>query len=212
MRFRMQTPSNSISTPTNHSSDRKSASTAGQTQRKRMGLIGVVLMVVSESIFFLAAFWGYFYTRVIALEWPPAGVGQPQINIALANTAIAILSTVAVYIAERAIARDNRRLLIQGIAVAGALGTIFMAVQSVEFVEINRLAQGSNYGSMFVALLVFHVSRVFIGVALMALVLIRASLGQFSAQRRLLVQATAIYWYFITIVWLVVFYVLFILV
>ena len=210
MKFRMQTPSNSISAPPNFTPNNNS--TAQIANRKRIGMIGVVLMVVSESIFFLSAFWGYFYTRIVALEWPPAGIGQPQITIALANTAIALLSAIAIYIAERGIAKGNRRLLIQGVAVAGALGTIFMAVQSIEFAEINRLAQGSNYGSMFVALLVFHVSRVFIGVALMALVLIRSLLGQFSQQRRLLVQATAIYWYFITIVWLVVFYVLFILV
>ncbi len=179
--------------------------------RRSTGLIGVVLMVVSESIFFLGAFWAYFYTRVTALAWPPPGVEQPQFNLALANTAIALMSAVAIYIAERAIARDNKRLLLQSMGMAAALGTIFMAIQSIEFAEIGRIAQASNYGSMFVVLLVFHVSRVFIGVALMAVVLIRALLGQFSQRRRLLVQAAAIYWYFITVIWLIVVFVLFVL-
>ena len=178
--------------------------------RRNAGLTGVVLMVFSESVFFLAAFWGYFYTRVIALEWPPPGVEQPQIQWALANTAIALLSAAAMYIAERAIARDNRRLLLQGITVAGVLGIIFMSIQSSEFAEIGKIAQASNYGSMFLVLLIFHVSRVFVGVALMAVVFIRALLGQLTQRRRLIVQATAIYWYFITVVWLFVFYVLFV--
>ena len=179
--------------------------------RRSTGLIGVVLIIVSESIFFLGAFWAYFYTRATALEWPPPGVEQPQFNLALANTAIALMSAVAIYIAERAIARDDKRLLLQGMGVAAALGTIFMAVQTVEFTEIGQIAQASNYGSMFVVLLVFHVSRVFIGVVLIAIALIRALLGQFSQRRRLLVQAAALYWYFITVVWLLVVFVLFVL-
>lgn len=184
---------------------------ANAPTRRSTGLIGVVLMVVSESIFFLGAFWAYFYTKATALAWPPPGVDQPQVNWAMANTAIVLLSAVAMYIAERAIARDNKRLLTQGIVVASVLGVIFMAIQSIEFAEIGRIAQGSNYGSMFIVLLVFHVSRVFIGVCLMATVLIRSLLGQFSQRRRLLVQATAIYWYFITVIWLIVAFVLFVL-
>ncbi len=79
MKFRMQTPSNSISAPPNFTPNNNS--TAQIANRKRIGMIGVVLMVVSESIFFLSAFWGYFYTRIIALEWPPAGIGQPQLDL-----------------------------------------------------------------------------------------------------------------------------------
>ena len=51
--------------------------------------------------------------------------------------------------------------------------------------------------------------RVFVGVVLMTVVLIRALLGQINPRHRLLVQATALYWYFITGVWLVVFTVLY---
>jgi cytochrome c oxidase subunit III len=53
------------------------------------------------------------------------------------------------------------------------------------------------------------VVRVFVGVAMMGIVLVRATLQQFSARRRLLVDATAMYWYFIVAVWLVVFVVLY---
>jgi heme/copper-type cytochrome/quinol oxidase subunit 3 len=79
----------------------------------------------------------------------------------------------------------------------------------VEFADLSALAQGSAYGSTFTFLLIFHALRVFVGVTLMTVVLIRASMGQFNSYRRLMVQATAQYWYFITGVWLVVFTVLY---
>jgi cytochrome c oxidase subunit 3 len=182
---------------------------AEEQQRKKIGLLGVTLFILSESAFFLGLFLAWFYTRAYSEAWPPLGVVRPPLAPAVFNTCIALLATGAMIVAGRAIARDDRRTFIGAIAVAAAFGVIFMAVQAVEFVDLSLLAQASAYGSTFTFLLVFHALRVFFGVALMAVVLIRASLGQFSSQRRLMVQATEMYWYFITAVWLVVFVVLY---
>ncbi len=185
------------------------AVSAARPQRKDVGLLGVGFFIVSETTFFLGLFLAWFFTRNTSDVWPPAGVAPPPIAPAIFNTVVALLSTVAVFFAERALTRDDRRGLVRGIALAGALGVLFMAVQSAEFTDLATLAQGSAYGSTFTFLLLFHVARVFMGVVLMGVVLVRALLGHFSRKRRLLVQATAMYWYFITGVWLVVFAVLY---
>ena len=127
------------------------------------------------------------------------------------NTVLTLLSAATMWYANRAIARDDKRGLLVGITLSALMGVAFMAIQSVEFVELARLAQGSSYGSLFIFLLFFHVARVFVGVALMGVVLMRASLQQFSARRRLLVEAATMYWYFIVVVWLAVFAVLYLL-
>ncbi|PJF46960.1 MAG: heme-copper oxidase subunit III [Chloroflexi bacterium] len=180
-----------------------------RSQRKDVGLLGVGIFIVSETTFFLGLFLAWFFTRNTSDVWPPAGVAPPPIAPAILNTVVALLSTVAVFFAHRALIRDDRQGLVRGIALAGALGVIFVAVQAAEFTDLAALAQGSAYGSMFTFLLFFHVVRVFAGVVLMGVVLVRALLGHFSSSRRLLVQATAMYWYFITGVWLVVFAVLY---
>jgi cytochrome c oxidase subunit 3 len=179
-------------------------------QRKRSGLLGIAFFIVSESMFFLGLFLAYFYLRSTSQTWPPEGVTLPSIVPAVFNTLVALMSTVAVIYAGRAIARNDRKHLIGGMVVAIVFGVIFMAVQAAEFADLSLLAQGSAYGSTFTFLLVFHVLRVFAGVALMAAVLVRALMGQFNSERRLMVQATVMYWIFITSVWLVVFYVLYI--
>lgn len=178
-------------------------------RQKNVGLLGVNLFIASESMFFLGLFLAWFFMRNTSEAWPPAGVTPPPIVPAILNTVVALLSAVAVFSADRAIARDDRRGLVRGIALAAALGVVFMAIQSVEFTDLAILAQGSAYGSAFTFLLLFHVLRVFVGVVLMVVVLVRALLGHFSRKRRLLAQATAMYWYFITGVWLVVFAVLY---
>jgi heme/copper-type cytochrome/quinol oxidase subunit 3 len=173
--------------------------------KKNIGLIGVAVFIVAESMFFVGLFSAWFFLRATSGDWPPPGIERPSPAPAVFNTLVALMSAAAMIYAERGSARDDQHRLVAGISVAAVFGLIFMAVQAAEFADLVRLAQGSSYGSTFAFLLVFHVARVFVGVGLMVIVLIRALLGQFSPQRRLMVQATALYWYFITGVWLVVF-------
>jgi cytochrome c oxidase subunit III len=174
----------------------------------------MAFFVIAESTFFLGLFLAYFYMRNTAEAWPPpgAGAGRPTIALAIINTIVSLISLGVMAYANHAIAHDNRRGLQVGVSIAAMLGVVFMAIQSIEFAQLGFTAQTSGYGSAFIALLVFHVARVFIGVSLMLIVLVRALIGQFSAKRRLLVQAATLYWAFIVGVWLVVFYVLYIVV
>jgi cytochrome c oxidase subunit III len=185
-----------------------------QRNKQNAGLLGMVFFVVSESTFFLGLFLAYFYMRNTADIWPPPGASadRPTLTLAIVNTLVAIISLGVMWYANRAIAHDNRRGLQIGVAIAAMLGVLFIAIQSIEFAQLGFTAQTSSYGSAFIALLVFHVARVFIGVALMLIVLVRTLIGQFTAKRRLLVQAATLYWAFIVGVWLVVFYVLYVVV
>ena len=209
----MPPPSNTIK-PINANTPARAEEFAAPTRQRDASLLGMIFFVVSESAFFLALFLAYFYMRNSADAWPPSGAGAGQSGLALAliNTVVSLISLAVMLYANRAIAHDDRRGLQVGITIAAVLGVLFMAVQSVEFAQLGFTAQTSGYGSAFIALLVFHVARVFVGVALMLVVLVRTLIGQFSAQRRLLVQAATLYWGFIVGVWLVVFGVLYIVV
>ncbi len=180
-------------------------------RRQRTGRFGVMFFIASETMFFAGLFFAWYYLRVTSgVAWPPEGVTPPSIVPALVNTVLTLVSAVTMWLANRSIAHDDKRGLLVWIAVSAVLGLVFMAVQSVEFGGLARLATEHMYGSLFIFLLFFHVARVFVGVALMGVVLIRATLGQFSARRRLMVEGTAMYWYFIVAVWLAVFVVLYI--
>ncbi len=187
-----------------------SPTTASAAQRQRIGRMGVGIFIVSETMFFASLFFAWYYLRVTSgATWPPTGTEQPPLLPAVVNTVITLFSGFTMWYANRAIARDDKRGLIVGVAASAVLGLLFMAVQVVEFAELGRMAQQDAYGSMFIIVLFFHVARVLIGVGLMGLVLMRAALGQFSSRRRLMVQGATWYWYFIVAVWLVVFVVLY---
>lgn len=181
-------------------------------QRQRIGRFGVQLFIVSETMFFAALFFAWYYLGVTSgSAWPPDGVQPPTFAPAAVNTALTLLSAATMWIAARSIRRDDQRGLVFWMSASAALAGLFMGVQTIEFRELALIAQDSSYGSLFLFLLFFHAARVFVGVVLMVIVLIRAMLGQFNARRRLLVDAAEMYWYFIVVVWLAVFTVLYLL-
>ena len=180
--------------------------------RSNTGLLGATALIVAESMFFLGVLSAWYYLQAISLSaWPPPELRPRELTLPVINTIVILISAVALGWGERGIAAGDKRRLTIGVAVAAGLGLLFMTLQTVEFSSLGFRAQGSSYGSMFFALLVFHILRVFVGVGWMAVVLIRAAMHQFDAKRRTVVQACAMYWYFITVIWIVVFAVLYLL-
>jgi heme/copper-type cytochrome/quinol oxidase subunit 3 len=178
--------------------------------RKNVGLTGAIIFIVSETMFFLGAFYVWFYLRETSLAWPPLGIKHPNITLPIINSAIMIISTIAMIVAERGVARNNQKALIGGISIAAACGLLFLSLMILEFSLLGFNLTTNAFGSSFVVILVFHVVRVFAGVVLMSIVLARALLGQLHRERRTVVQACAVYWYFISAVWFIVFYVLYV--
>ena len=179
-------------------------------RRRNTGLLGAAFFIVSESSFFLGLFLAYFSLRSMSQIWPPPNTPPLSLILPAINTIILAASVIFIAWAERGIARDNARRLQVGVGVAASLGLVFMAVQTIEIAGLGFAPYSSAYGSAFFFLMGFHIVRVFAGVAFMTIVLVRAFMGQFSADRRAAVQACALYWYFIASVWLVVFYVLYV--
>ena len=180
--------------------------------RANTGLLGAVALIVAESMFFLGVLSAWYYLQATSLgNWPPANLRPQQLTLPMINTFVILISAGAMAWGERGIAAGDKRRLTIGVAVAAGIGLLFMTLQTIEFAGLGFRAQGSSSGSMFFALLVFHLIRVFVGVGWMAVVLIRAAMGQFDQKRRTVVRACAMYWYFITVIWLVVFVVLYLL-
>ncbi len=180
--------------------------------RSNNGLLGATALILAESMFFFGVLSAWFFLQASSLTgWPPADLRPREITLPIINTVVILISAFAYGWGERGIAGGDKRRLVLGVSIAAGLGLLFMTLQTIEFSGLGFRAQGSTYASMFFALLVFHILRVFVGVGWMAVVLIRAAMHQFDAKRRTVVQACAMYWYFITIIWLIVFAVLYLL-
>src|SRR6266545_6731427 len=74
-------------------------------------LLGMVLFIASEVMFFGGLFGAYFTLRTAAPEWPPPGTPPLEDWYALVLTAILVSSSVTMQLGVYAIRKGNQRVL-----------------------------------------------------------------------------------------------------
>lgn len=168
------------------------------------GAYGMLLLILTEASLFGYLLFSYFYLASMARgPWPPAGM--PELRLALPNTGILLLSSGAMWWAESGIRRGRRGRLLIGLALALALGLVFLGIQLAEYRHQPFGPSTDAYSSLFFTITGFHGAHVAAGLLMIAVVALRAGLGHFSASRHLAVTNVAWYWHFVDAVWLVVF-------
>jgi len=174
-------------------------------------VLGMTLFVASEAMFFAAFFGAYFTIFAATAIWPPIQIPIPEITIASIATAMLIVSSVSVQVALRAAKRGRTKSLTLWLGITIALGIGFLVLQAYDYSNTGFSIHDGTYASLFYVMTGLHMAHVLGGVLFLMLVFAQARGGQLSSQRTDPVQAGAIYWDFVDIVWVglfVVFYIL----
>ena len=146
--------------------------------------------------------------------WPSNGPGNlggefevmGAWGIPALNTLILLTSGVTVTWAHWGLKKGNRTQLNLGLFLTVALGFIFIGFQIYEYghayADLNLKLTTGIYGSTFFMLTGFHGLHVTLGAIMLAVVLIRALKGHFTAEKHFAFEAAAWYWHFVDVVWL----------
>jgi cytochrome c oxidase subunit III len=168
-------------------------------------LLGMVLFIASEVMFFGGLFGAYFTIRSAATQWPPPDTPHLSAPYAAILTTILVASSVTMQFGVWAIRKNDQRRLVLWLAVSLLLGAIFLCMQAYEYVNLieEGLTLSSGvYGSTFYTLTGFHGAHVAGGAAFILIVLLRARSGQFTARYHDTVEMASYYWHFVDVVWL----------
>jgi len=182
-------------------------------------ILGMILFITSEVMFFSGLFAAYFNVRANAPHWPPL---QPEglaehFNLhaepwyALGLTIVLITSSVTCQLGVAAIRRNDRTGYIRAISVTLVLGILFLLGQAYDYSTIGFGLGDGVFGTTFYTLTGFHGAHVFGGVIMLSVILYRGMAGQFSARHHDAVEATSIYWHFVDVVWIALFSTLYVL-
>jgi cytochrome c oxidase subunit III len=190
-------------------------------------VLGMLLFLTSEVMFFAGLFAAYFAVRAKTDLWPPINpetittatpLGE-QFHLEILPlvgpaTAILILSSLTCQMAVWAIRRGDHVAFVRSIAVTFLIGITFLVMQAIDYVELGSegltMASGP-YGTTYFTLTGFHGAHVFGGVVMLGVVLYRGMAGQFSARHHDAVEATSLYWHFVDVVWILLFSLLYLL-
>jgi cytochrome c oxidase subunit 3 len=171
-------------------------------------LVGMLLFIASEVMFFGGLFAAYFNARATSVgEWgPPPGAPELEIiPIPLPLTAILVASSFTMQFGVWAIRRGNQGALRGWTALTLFLGVTFLIGQLYDYSTLGFGISDGIFGTVFYTLTGFHGAHVFGGTVGLTILLARASQGQFSARNHVAVEAISIYWHFVDVVWIALF-------
>ncbi len=213
----MATDSHAL-TPAEHSP------VAGLAHDERGGIsnvvLGMLLFITSEVMFFAGLFAAYFNVRANADAWPPMNVetGEPFhleiLPLVGPATVLLILSSFTCQFAVWAIRRGDRTAFIRNIAVTFIIGVVFLLMQATDYIALGNegiTLSAGTFGTTYFTLTGFHGAHVFGGAIMLAVVLYRGLAGQFSPRHHDAVEAVSLYWHFVDVVWILLFSLLYLL-
>jgi cytochrome c oxidase subunit III len=176
-------------------------------------LLGVILFVASECVFFAALFGAYFTVRAQAPVWPPQGISEglhawPLPAIA---TMFLITSSFTMQAAIFAVRRGDQRTMMRMLKITLLLGAVFLGMQGYDYATLGFSIHDTVYGTTFFTMTGFHGAHVAGGLVFIYLMLARGWAGQLTKDNHYALEGAAIYWHFVDIVWIGLFCTLYIL-
>ncbi len=170
-------------------------------------LLGMLLFIASEVMFFGGLFAAYFNARALAGpgNWHEPAGGHLDLPLAAVLTAILVASSFTMQFGVWAIRRGDTGGLRLWTAITLVLGIVFLAGQLYDYSQLGFGVADGVFGTTFYTLTGFHGAHVFGGVVGLTIVLARTLRGQFSARNHVAVEAVSMYWHFVDVVWIGVF-------
>src|SRR5260370_1126907 len=185
----------------------------------RRGMMGMYIFLAPEVMFFGSLFASCFYVCGSHIQGPPpqpASTPEFYVNwwpIPAINTVVLLSSGVTCHFASDSLAQGNRRRFFMLWIATIILGLGFEGGQIYEFIAAygrGLTLNGYNtFASAFFTMTGFHGAHVLGGLVLLAIILYRATRGQFSPQNHVGVAAVTLYWHFVDVVWIFLFGILY---
>jgi cytochrome c oxidase subunit III len=166
--------------------------------------VAMLFFLAAESMFFAGLISAFFVLRLGAPMWPPPLQPRLPVLVTGLNTLVLLASSLAMMAAFRAFRRADARALVERLAVAAALGALFLAVQGYEWVRLihyGLTVTSGAYGATFYTLIGVHAAHVLGALGWLSVVLVLAARGRFAGGRVTLLRSCATYWHFVVGLW-----------
>lgn len=174
------------------------------------GKLGMIILMASLSMLFIASIMGLVVIRLRAEEWPPPG--SPSLPHTLwLSTIVIIACSIAIQAALQYARIGAMKQMKLALTATFALGMLFLAAQSfnwfrlllADFKMVNNL-----YLFLFYMLTGLHAAHVIGGLVMQTFVLVSAYRNKYTQESHAGVEYSAMYWHFLDGVWIVLFIIL----
>lgn len=170
------------------------------------GTLGFILI---EGATLAVCAVSYFYLRKNFGNWPPPRTPLPSLTIPVINLVVFAASLVSVTMASRAAKVMDLGVVRIGLLVTAVLSVVTLVLRYFEFVALNTRWDENAYGSITWMILAFHATVQFTTVGELVGIAALSYSSRFHPKHFPAVQDSAVYWWFVTLAWYVLFIIVF---
>ena len=177
---------------------------SGKPEKKHSSVtsvVGVVVLMCASIMTFGAMFFAMIARRAMADDWRHLPLPQ----ILWWNTAILILSSVAIDVGRRLLRRNRRKAFNILWSAGTVMGTWFLIGQIVAWSQLESngfYLKGNPSSAFFFVLTWAHAAHVVGALAAVYYVEYRSLRYELGPSRRSWVDASALFWHFLDVMWL----------
>lgn len=164
---------------------------------------GMIFFILTEATLFAFLFFTYYYIGSYHSRWPPNGA--PELRLAVINTIILVLSSVPMWLAERAVRRGRVARFSYLLGAVLIMGIAFLIIEATEWSRQSFTPATNVYGSLFFTITGFHFAHVVLGLLMVVAMLYRVLANSLDLRRPVAAKNVAAYWHFVGVVWVVLF-------
>ena len=174
-------------------------------------LIGMLLFIASEIMFFFGFFWAFFHFSIspsiwVGGVWPPLGIyALDPLGLPLLNTIILLSSGITVTWAHAAILFSHVWKPTFALGVTIFYGLLFTLFQLYEYNNTIFSINDSVFGSVFYMTTGFHGLHVLVGTIFLIICFAKLTEGYYTKQNHVTFLCAIWYWHFVDVVWVFLF-------
>jgi cytochrome c oxidase subunit 3 len=168
---------------------------------RRASLVGLLILLVSTGIVFLALVVAFVARRLMGDDWIPT----PKPPILWVNTGVLIASSVALDLARRALKARRRVNFNRWWTTATALGGVFLIGQSIAWSQLRAAGiyvATNPSSSFFYVLTAVHAAHLIGGMVALTWVDVQALRLRLGPAKRTAIDVCAIFWHFLDALWI----------
>ena len=168
-------------------------------------------MMLIEGTMFAMLLATYLYFKNANLDWPPSRVPDPDLYSSTFNVVLLLLTLIPAIVADRGALRDSLTMIRAGLGLCILAGIVFMGVRLIAVSTLGFRWSDHAYGSVVWTIIGMHTFHMIAATCETALLFIYTFLRPITKKQLLDVRATAVYWYFVILIWVPFYFIIYVL-
>lgn len=172
------------------------------------GDFAIWIFIFAEMLAFGVLFVAYAFTRAQNIELFNASQLTLSRTSGAINTLVLITSSYFVVRGVEAIKRGLNQQCAHWLTVAFLLGGVFVGIKMVEFQDkfaADITMSTNDFYMFYLSLTFFHFMHVLMGMVILAVIIMKAKRGGYSAQDHVGVETGASFWHMVDFLWIILF-------